>query len=340
MKANNRLPDKVEALLERYKSTPLDAYEQVKHDLKDNCKSGGRFDPLMLDNDWKEGRDGYHAAHNWFKKNGLYYASEKLLLDWWNYLGLIQLKTPIKHIYRAEAAFLLTDLYWTMGEKGIALRWAMYMQVDDILHEHISGGGAGKQTLTTKLGMSSSAFNQLNEIAQKCLRETNKSSDWSHPSGFAEEIICRFARSNMGFSLAVAGSEREMPVSQGYYQSLLNLMGKAKSNSAKGKALENIAFYLVLLLPGCIPRKNVLAERRLFETDILVQNLNPTPNVLTDMLGRQFIIECKNQQRGANVSQIGYCLYRMKLTHTRFGIIFSKSGITGRESGEAGQGLV
>ncbi len=84
MNNDKSFPDEVGELLERYKTTPLDAYEQVKKLLMDNCREGGRFDPLKPVDDWKLGRDGFHKAHNWFKEKKWFFASEKLLIEWWN----------------------------------------------------------------------------------------------------------------------------------------------------------------------------------------------------------------------------------------------------------------
>ena len=329
----------VNNLLQKYETTPFDAYQKGKELLFDACKPGGRFDPLADDDAWQEGRNGFHFAHNWFKEKGYYFASEKLLLEWWDQLGLLQVIHK-KKIYRAEAAFLLSDLYINMADAGLALRWAMLMQADDILHGHPFGGGAGRQTLTIKLGMSIFAFDQLNNVARECLDEINKNGDWSQPAGFSEEVVCRFARGKAGFSLADANSQRGLPISLGYYQALYSRFELAQSANEKGEALEDIAFYLLFLLPGCVPHQNVLAEDQLFETDILVRNLSLTPSVTTDLLGRYFLIECKNRKEKIDVADIGYFIFRMQLTHSKFGIIFAKSGITGEGEEKAGKALI
>lgn len=339
------LEDDVKGILEKHASRPLDAYEQARKLLICAYQSGGRCDPLGSDDQSKEGRQAFHATHNWFKSHGYYFASEKLLIEWWNLLGQRQFESK-KRVYRAETAFLLSDLYEVMDDKGMALRWAMLMQADDVLGEHPEEGGAGRQTLTTKFGLSAASFYELNRLAQECLAET-KTDGWSKPEGFAEEIICRFARGKAGYALADTTSSREFPVSPGYLKSLMNWVETASTPSEKGDALEALALYLLLLIPGCVPHKNVLAEQKIFETDVLVHNLSPTPTVVTELLGRQFLIECKNRKskdhpkyNKVTVSEIGYFLYRMKLTHTKFGIIFSRDGISGKEDKIAGYELI
>ncbi len=340
------LEEEVKSILEKNETRPLDAFQHAKGLLRDAVKPGGRFDPLKTDNEWKEGRDGYRIAHDWFKKHGYFSASEKLLLDWWDNLGLLQANTRNKHIYRAETAFYLTDLYWTMGDKGMAFRWGMHMQADDILHGNPDDGGAGRQMLPTLLGMEDSAFNALNQLAKENLNQVNSTDDWTQPAGFAEDIFSKFAESKTSYVIARASSQREMPVSKGYFQALYAAMTKLdpleerQYNQQKGKALENIAFYLSLQLPGCVPHANVLAKKQAYETDIVVQNLNPSSSVVAELLGREFIIECKNKKEGVRVSEIGYFLYRIKLTHTKFGIFFTRKGITGRDAMKAGEALI
>lgn len=341
MSSENTFKNEVTKLLRDSQTRPLDAYEKVKRLLIDAGKEGGRFNPLKPLDNWKPWRDGFHVAHKWFidENRKWFFASEKLLIDWWNLLGQIQFEKK-RRIYRAECAYLLTDLYELMGQRGLALRWAMLMQADDILGEHPEGGGAGRQILTTKYGLGIAAFDEFNQIASECLVEVKNNADWSQPAGFAEEVICRFAQKKAGYTLADTASSREFPVSPAYLQSLLNLVRSNENTTDKGKSLEYLALYLMLLLPGCVPHKNVLAEQKIFETDVLVNNLSPTPTVVTELLGRQFLIECKNRKEKMSVSEIGYFLYRMKLTHIKFGIVFSPQGISGIDKKEAGFELI
>ncbi len=244
-----------------------------------------------------------------------------------------------KRVYRAECAYLLSDLYDVMGEQGLALRWAMLMQIDDILGEHPQGGGAGKQSLTTRMDLSRFAFDELNRISYLCLGKAKKNG-WGTSNGFAEDVLCKFAQSKAGYTIAETDSTKEFPISQGYFNALYRQANDSKGARQKGVTLEDLALYLLLLVPGCVPHKNVLAEQSMFETDILVQNLSPNATVVTDLLGRHFLIECKNRKEKTSSADVGYFLYRMKLTHTRFGIIFSKNGITGSKEHKAAHELI
>ncbi len=336
------LSDDAIKILEENKTTPLDAYDKVTDLLSSECEEGGRCDPLGLEESAKEGRQAYHAAHNWFMDKKLYPADEKMLIEWWNKLGLMQFSSE-QHVYCAETAFLLSELYRKSGDMGAAFRWALHMQADDILGDHPERGGAGKQTLIPRYGMSTPAFDEFNHIAEECLKEISETDNWSRVAAFPEEVICRFATSKAGHSLAEFIPSHELPVSLGYFNALLNSVENEneETQGKKGRALENLAFYLILLIPGCVPRKNVLMEKRIFESDVVVHNLSQSPSLTTELLGRHFLIECKSSKKEKmGVSEIGYFLYKMRLTHTKFGILFTRRGITGKERLEAGFDLI
>jgi hypothetical protein len=114
----------------------------------------------------------------------------------------------------------------------------------------------------------------------------------------------------------------------------------AINTTEKGDTLENLASYLFLLIPGHVPRRNLLDLDNSFETDIVVRNLGMNSNVYSDLLGRHFLIECKNWEEKVGVKDVGYFLYRIRLTHSSFGVIFAKSGITGKEDSRAAYSLI
>ena len=67
---------------------------------------------------------------------------------------------------------------------------------------------------------------------------------------------------------------------------------------------------------------------------IIASNLVQASNLNAELFGRSFLVECKNWKKHIGVEQIGYFLYRMKLTHTSFGILFASNGITGETESE------
>lgn len=323
------------------KTEPMYLFYRLRDLIRKACSKGGECDPLGPNE--LEGRYQYmHAARTLVSK-GLFAASEALLLELWNDFGLRQLEEKSR-VYRAGIAIMLTELYMLWGDKATAFKWALHTQADDILGEHEAGGGLGKQYLSTIFGMSESALEELDHIATECLKEVKQTgdNDWAKPAGFAEEVVRRFAQREVigTHLLAEAASFREFPLSPAYFQALSECVHLAETPQEKGGALEDLAFYLLALLPGCGPRRNVLDEDLASESDIVVRNLNQVANLTAELLGRHFLVECKNWEKRVGVRDVGYFLYRMRLTHARFGIIFSKSGISGGDEGKAARALI
>jgi hypothetical protein len=169
----------------------------------------------------------------------------------------------------------------------------------------------------------------LNYIAQECRDAVVNSSNWGVPEAFPEEVVRALSKSEVTrHILFQAISSNECPLTNPYFSILLKKVHNA-SLAEKGEWLENLAMYLALLLPGCLPLCNVEDEDKASEHDIVVRNLYPNSTLTSEILGRHFLIECKNRNAAIGSPDVGYFLYRMKLTHTRFGIIISSQGITG-----------
>jgi hypothetical protein len=222
----------------------------------------------------------------------------------------------------------------------------MYTQADDMLGEHGAGGGAGRQMLLTILGMTEDELSSLNDIASYNLSLVRASGqeDWSIPAAFAEDAVITFALANPEASrlLAADSSLVEFPLTPAYFDTLLqSIRADHETTTAKGNALEDLATYLFMLIPALCPRRNVKDEYDTFETDLVIRNLTRRSDPITEILGRHFLVECKNWDRPVGVSDVGYFLYRMRLTHVRFGVILAKKGITGTEEDErAARGII
>ena len=289
------------AVSEKYSFDPIAFLEEVSETLRVACDVGGKCDS-MGDN-CRDGQGGYFIATDFLAQNGFVSAAEQLLLGWWHDVSTRQLTEP-NHIYRAGNAYKLTQLYLRQNDLGAALRWALLTQADDLLHRHEKGGGAGRQWLRTIFGASRTELDALKDIAFERF--------FSRPS-----------------------SVEEFPLSLPYFRALLNKVSAPANNTkAKGDALEFLAAYLFLLIPGWFPSRNVLDENQSFETDIIISNLNPTGNLTAELLGRNFLVECKNWGTPIKVRDVGYFLHRMRLTHCGFGVLFAANDVTGRIKGE------
>lgn len=231
----------------------------------------------------------------------------------------------------------LSRMYLGLNDTGAATRWALLTQADDILGQHSKGGGAGSKMLLTILGMAEDELSDFNSVASDNLNRVLKGGDWCKPEAFAEDVIVRFALSRPEAShlLAANSAVSEYPLSSPYLASLLHAVDSGfGTTKGKGDLLEDLATYLFLLIPSFSPRRNVKDIFDTFETDIVVRNLSTSADPLAEILGRHILVECKNWKDPVGVSDVGYFLYRMRLTHVAFGVIFAANDITGSSTEE------
>jgi len=327
-----------------HKFDPIEFLHKARVVMDRACALGGEYDPrhhLRA----QEACNAYGGLAKMLLQNGYRSAALCLLTNTWNTFAKIQ-KEENQRIYRAGLGFYLTKIYLELQDTGAAIRWAMLTQSDDILDEHGAGGGAGRQILRTILGMTEEELESLNEIAayNLSLVRSSEVENWSAPAAFAEDVVVNFALANPGAShlLAAESSLAEFPLTTPYFESLLeSIRADHETTTAKGNALEDLATYLFMLIPSLSPRRNVKDEYDTFETDLVIRNLSRRGGPIIEILGRHFLVECKNWNRSVGVSEVGYFLYRMRLTHVRFGVIFAKSGITGnKEEERAARGII
>jgi len=101
----------------------------------------------------------------------------------------------------------------------------------------------------------------------------------------------------------------------------------SKLGESEGRALERLAHYLL----SCIPGFRAKMRMRTLSTDYDVYCAveGPTYDFRSE-LGRYFVCECKDWDRAADVTTVQKLAGVLRAAKCRFGIIFSKKGISGR----------
>lgn len=106
-----------------------------------------------------------------------------------------------------------------------------------------------------------------------------------------------------------------------YVQHLMNRLG-----DGTGKTLELLADYIVSCMPGC----RTMRRRSSGSTDYdLVCSVEGFDVDFRSELGRYFVCECKDWAEPANFTTLAKFCRVLDSTKSRFGILFSKNGITG-----------
>lgn len=313
---------------------PVVFLETVANILKKACLEEINLNPVAIPSGDLNG--AYSHCATFLSDNGFTWAAEQLIVEWWELIGQAQL-TEDRHIYRASTAHIAHSIFSRAGDNGAALRWLLLCQADDLLDGHPDEGGAGRQLLLTRFRMTQAEHNEFKQIANNNLNAFTMQKDQRTRAGlFAEDIIVKAAqRPSLAHFFTTSTAVQEFPVCRPYFTALINCMdGPHKNTKSRGDALEDLAAYLLLLIPGWIPRRNIMNRNQGSETDIVVSNFSSASDGTPDLFGRHFIVECKNTNEPVDVRNVGYFLYRMKLAHCKFGVIFSARDITGKKRGE------
>jgi hypothetical protein len=100
----------------------------------------------------------------------------------------------------------------------------------------------------------------------------------------------------------------------------------AQLGHSKGKGLEQLAAYLMSCMPGCRTR----IRKRTPSTDYdVVCAMDGIDVDFRSELGRHFVCECKDWDDPADYSAMAKFCRVLDSTKSRFGILFSKNGISG-----------
>ena len=106
-----------------------------------------------------------------------------------------------------------------------------------------------------------------------------------------------------------------------------HLSRKLKERS--GRALENLADYLMSCIPGCRTSKRVSSYST--DYDIVCSLEGPDVDFRADF-GRYFICECKDWKEPVGFSEFAKFVRVLDSIKARFGIIFSREGISGERT--------
>jgi hypothetical protein len=338
MYTNNKKIEELVNNFDRLIDSPVQFVRDCTSVLDEATNPGGELDPRYSDENAQKACNAYGSvSQNIFLPMYFRSSAKDLLVHAWNRFAQIQRKEE-QRIYRAGLSMHLANFYIRLGDFGTALRWALLTQADDMLGQHPDGGGEGKNILQTFYGFADETLNILTEIAQDNLQQIRDASEWGWQSskGFAEDVLRQFfIRSGSLFLGLPVGSVQEYPLCPAYFkvlwkESQQDIAGPSQSAIEKGYAFEDVATYLFLLVPGWMVTRNARDREQTYESDLVISNVRLESNLYSDILGRHFLVECKNRNSRISVDQVGYFLHRMSLTHCKFGVIFAKESVTGK----------
>jgi len=272
---------------------------------------------------------------NWFgslaeilNQKFLQTAATGILTGLWNELGQYQNDlnngtSMLRHVCRAGVGMYLGRIY-LQGELGAAIWWLLHAHADDLLDRHPEKGGAAKDILRLIFGVDNGAFDYMERCA-----EGDLNSSQMHRL-FAEHVVMQLSlRHEYSNLFSYPTSLVEFPIGRAYSATMLSRVEK----EPKGEPLEELARYLMLLLAGWVPTKNVYHARTRIDSDLIARYMRE-PESISSAHSRAILAECKNINNTLSVSDTGYFLYRMYLHQVSVGILFARKNVSGQRSSE------
>jgi hypothetical protein len=112
------------------------------------------------------------------------------------------------------------------------------------------------------------------------------------------------------------------PVNTRFVLHLFNQLGERT-----GKNLERLAQYVLFCMPGCRISRRVQARSTDYD---IVCSVEGVETDFRSELGRYFLCECKDWDKVADFTALAKFCHVLGSTKCRFGILFSKNGISGQ----------
>ena len=162
----------------------------------------------------------------------------------------------------------------------------------------------------------------MEKCAERCL-----ASNEPH-AFFAEHVVMQLSlEPEFTHLFSHTTSLTDFPIGRAYAISMLVRI----ENTPEGRPLEELARYLIMLLAGWVPTKNLYHLRTEIDSDLVARYVRE-PETISSANARSILVECKNIDRTLSVSGVGYFLYRMYLTQVKVGILFAKKNVSGCSS--------
>lgn len=221
-----------------------------------------------------------------------------------------------RRVHKGVPLFWLSDCHRKLGNPVLSKRYLMLAVVEDSISDRgtINAQTTGTYHQCVWRGM---AEEKYREYARRfwSLSKTHRRES-RYPEWLLQEVDQEWMTEQPS-----AQETRLCPVNGHFVQCLLQQLGRAG-----GKPLERLANYLLSCIPGCRSRMRLRSK----STDYDV--LGILEGAFADFrseLGRYFLCECKDWSTPADFSALAKFSRVLDSSKTKFGILFSRNGITG-----------
>ena len=308
-------------------TTPQDILSVIKNELPSQCSSlldqrDGAFRLVKLleasfdPSETAQGQCGvWDNCARFYAVQGRFH--EALLIYAGMYARLMEMQ-KVERKHKGTPLVRISEIHGYMGHPLLAKRYVMLTLCEDA----ISNGGKIPIDSTGSYfravwqhGISDAEFHRYASGAW------NASQANSEAQGFPEWALQELDQKWM--TEYPSSAEASLYVANPAYCGWL----LSKLGAGDGKALERLAHYLLNCIPGF--RAKMRMRTPATDYDVLCAVEGPTYDFRSE-LGRYFLCECKDWNHAADVTTVLKFAGVLRAAKCRFGIIFSKNGISGQ----------
>lgn len=246
--------------------------------------------------------------------------------------GIELLQCLLNRMYEAQAGsdrfvprkgfvhYWMSDIYREMNFPVHAKRYMMLALIEDAMHQWGNTSGAGSRyRLKWEHGLSEALIDKYSTIAADRRRIEER---FAYPESVLLEVGTDW--------ITELPSPDEALHYKANHHFLRYLRNRLKDGT--GKALEKIAHYLLLCMPGCRTTER-LRTTNLSDIDF-VASVDGFEVDFRSELGRYFVGECKDKVGRMDYGEVAKFCQVLASVKSRFGIIFSPMGISGEDSSD------
>ena len=315
----------------------LSDFEKVKIDLKRMLPSGlfelldkrdgaarlgselpEKFEPKSVSIKGDEQR-AWELCGVFYKMQRRFFEAIPIFSSLYDHMIASQQETG-KPVHKGMPLVWLSDCYGFVGYRVLAKRYLMLTLCEDAIKTQgkIDPESTGVYfRLVSGHGLSDVDFRMYAEEAYKVSRRNPTE------SLFPESVLQELGQ-NWMTEYPSSGEVMIYPANSQYISYLMKKMG-----DGTGKKLEKLAEYVLSLMSGC----RVHRRKRSGSTEYdLICSVHGLEVDFRSELGRYFLCECKDWAAPADVSTVLKFCTVLQSAKCRFGILFSKRGISGAGS--------
>lgn len=246
---------------------------------------------------------------------------------WYRHLARIDRERGQFSKNRGVAAYVAGSIALQRGDVAVARRWLYIAVVEDARAGH---DGVARTVLVESLGESIVEIDSLKKLVSE---ETSGPRDYRSS---AEYLLTRwYLGRDLRSSDLSYSSEHDLD--PWLLEQLVDDLPEPRPNAKiQGDALETLAAYLLSHIVGCFPVRK--SETPDFENDLVIRNLSRHVSPALDLLGRYFLVECKNWKTRVGTHDLAYFANRVRYGRLSFGILFAREGISSGSENEEGNG--